>query len=283
MSKSSIHIRPVKNTSERHNRREMKLDYVREDLSHKNESWENDTVKNRREEIKKKYEASVKQKMQKKATPIREGVFLFKPETTMEDCKRLASDIEKKFGIRTFQIHLHRDEGHQDQDEWKPNLHGHLVFDWTNPKDGKSIKLDKDDMSELQTLVAETLGMERGQSSDKKHLSALQWKNKKEKEKVLAIEAKLSDLRAEQDKGRAENKRLGEMLLNNRKIANKEKNKNVIEIHRMLFEKNKEIEKMYTQTIKEQEEQHKKGERDKKQDDPKKIKPSQNRGGGMSI
>ncbi|MEO3656671.1 mobilization protein, partial [Phocaeicola vulgatus] len=49
--------------------------------------------------------------------------------------------------------------------------HAHVVFDWTQPN-GKSVRLSRDDMAELQTIASETLGMERGVSSDRKHLSA---------------------------------------------------------------------------------------------------------------
>ena len=44
-----------------------------------------------------------------------------------------------------------------------------VVFDWTQPN-GKSVRLSRDDMAELQTIASETLGMERGVSSDRKHL-----------------------------------------------------------------------------------------------------------------
>ena len=52
--------------------------------------------------------------------------------------------------------------------QWTPNLHAHVVFDWTQPN-GKSVRLSRDDMAELQTIASETLGMERGVSSDRKH------------------------------------------------------------------------------------------------------------------
>jgi hypothetical protein len=96
---------------------------------------------------------------------------------TIEDLKRLGKRLEESFGIKTIQAYIHRDEGHHNKEtgEWKPNLHGHLVFDWTDEK-GKSIRLKRDDLSELQTVVAHELNMTRGHSSSKKHLSAIQYK-----------------------------------------------------------------------------------------------------------
>lgn len=71
--------------------------------------------------------------------------------------------------------------------EWTPNLHAHLVFDWTDEK-GKTIKLNRADMVAMQTLTAEVLGMDRGVASDKKHLSSLQFKVDAEQKKLGDVE-----------------------------------------------------------------------------------------------
>ena len=55
-----------------------------------------------------------------------------------------------------------------------------MVFDWTDDK-GKFIKPNRYQMSDMQTLVAEELGMERGIPSYKKHLSAVSFKVQEEK------------------------------------------------------------------------------------------------------
>ena len=70
--------------------------------------------------------------------------------------------------------------------QWTPNLHAHVVFDWTQPN-GKSVRLSRDDMAELQTIASETLGMERGVSSDRKHLSAMQYKTECAKEQLQEL------------------------------------------------------------------------------------------------
>ena len=74
-------------------------------------------------------------------------------------------------------LFIHRDEGHYgipgDNATWKPNLHAHIVWDWMNHETGKSCKLDEKAMSDMQTLLAECLDMERGISKEitgKKHL-----------------------------------------------------------------------------------------------------------------
>jgi hypothetical protein len=191
---TSIHVQPVKGGSEQHNKREKELDYIRPELSHLNEYWEKDTQTARLENIKSRYFKSTGQKMQSKATPIREAVVVIKSETTMEDLKKLSDAYRQRFGIDTFQIAIHKDEGYP-KGEWKPNLHAHLVFDWTNQETGKSLKLNRQDMVEMQTITAEVLQMDRGVSSDKQHLTAQQYKS-------FAEEAKLKQL--EEEKARKE-------------------------------------------------------------------------------
>ncbi len=196
MAKTSIHIEPIKPSSEKHNRREKELDYIKPELTHLNESWELDSVANRLDAIKQNYFRNTGQKLQKKATPIREGVVVIDKATSMEDLRRFAEKIEERYKIKTIQIHIHRDEGHHKASEWKPNLHAHLVFDWTDSTTGKTLKLKRQDMAEIQTILAECLGMERGKSSDRQHLTAMQYKSAAEEERLMSLEKQVKHLNA---------------------------------------------------------------------------------------
>lgn len=200
MAKASIHIEPIKSSSEIHNKRLKDFDYIRKDLSEKNESWEERSVSEVRREVEEKYLRNVGQKMQKKATPIREGVVLLKPEHTMANLFRLKEKLYQKLGIKTFQMYIHKDEGHWKGEEklkqWVPNLHAHMIFDWTDDK-GKSLKLDRKQMSLIQDIVSETLKMERGQRATvtgRKHLNPLEFKAKVMLGKIIEIEKKEKDL-----------------------------------------------------------------------------------------
>lgn len=193
MSKTSIHIEPCKiGSSEQHNQRLKHLDYVRPDLSHQNERWVGVAdlpahLDNLKTLVKDKTERS----MQAKATPIREGVIVIKQDTTIAQLRGLADAIEQRWGIKTLQIYTHKDEGHTDSDgSWKPNLHAHIVFDWVNHDTGKSIKLSKQDMAEMQTMVADCLEMVRGESSDIKHLGAIQYKTQAEEQRLRTLKEK---------------------------------------------------------------------------------------------
>lgn len=193
MSKTSIHIEPCKiGSSEQHNQRLKHLDYVRPDLSHKNERWVGVAdLPAHLDNLKTLVKDKTGRSMQAKATPIREGVIVIKQDTTIAQLRGLADAIEQRWGIKTLQIYTHKDEGHTDSEgSWKPNLHAHIVFDWVNHDTGKSIKLSKQDMAEIQTMVADCLEMVRGESSDIKHLGAIQYKTQAEEQRLRTLKEK---------------------------------------------------------------------------------------------
>lgn len=195
MAQTSIHFQAVKGGSEEHNKRTKKLDYVHHELSSQNDYWESDTQEARLAFVTANAKAKTGRKMQAKATPIREAVVVISQETTMDDLKKLAKRFNDRFGIDVFQIAIHKDEGYRKgKDGLKLNLHAHLVADWTDHQSGKSLKLNRNDMSEMQTISAEVLGMERGKSSEKQHLSAIQYKIAAEEQRAEAIESKTRGL-----------------------------------------------------------------------------------------
>ena len=197
MAKTSIHLEPAKNSADKHNRREKELDYIRHALSHRNEVWCSvpDLGAKFRAEIAALVKAKTGRKMQAKATPLREGVVVIQESTTMEQLREIGNRFKKRFGVNLVHIAIHRDEGRWVDSEgystgtppddgpkpgevWKPNLHAHLIFDWYNHQTGKSIRTSRLDAIEMQDICAEVLGMERGVSSDKKHMQAAEYKAK---------------------------------------------------------------------------------------------------------
>lgn len=198
MAKTSIHVRPVLPSSEEHNQRLKPLDYVKQELTQQNTSVIRASVPETLQEIKTRYTKSTGQKMQAKATPIREAVVVLDKKTNLKDLEKLSDKFQERFGMKTFQIHIHEDEGHTNKNgEFIKNRHAHMVIDWTDQKTGKSLKLSKDDMAEMQTLTAETLGMERGQSSDKKHLTAIQFKNEVQKQEFREVQKSTKEAKLE--------------------------------------------------------------------------------------
>lgn len=204
MAKTSINVRACNiGSAERHNLRSKELDYIRPELSYRNEQWSEMKIADVLEDIREKYRQHTGQSMQKKATPIREGVVVIEDGTTLRQLQDFAERIEERFGIHTFQIYTHKDEGASVWDgnieAWKPNYHAHMIFDWTDGETGRTRKLNKQDMAEMQTMLAECLDMERGISSDRKHLSAIQYKNMVEAEKAAKIEKECRQMEHERN------------------------------------------------------------------------------------
>ena len=95
-------------------------------------------------------------------SPIREGCPPIKPNTQLKDFAPFVKWLRSK-NRDVIRIDLHHDEGHEDEEGQRiMNHHAHVVIDWTDHKTGKTVKLSKKDMEEMQTVLAESLGMERG-------------------------------------------------------------------------------------------------------------------------
>ena len=205
---TSVHIKPCNiGQSEAHNQRtKAYLDhinaeklYIRKDMMPDNQSWTSEqqgdmTLQQYYDAIGRMVKEKTGRAMQTKerervnkktgkvtkiagCTPLREGVVVCKPDTTMEQLKHFADLCRQRFGITAIQIHLHRDEGHyldpNDTSTWKPNYHAHIIWDWMNHETGKSCKLDNEDISLIQDMAAEALSMGRGMSKSetgKQHL-----------------------------------------------------------------------------------------------------------------
>ena len=232
-TKSSIHIKPCNTkSSEAHNRRtaeymrnigESKI-YIVPELSADNEQWinpdfGNPNLQTHYDNIKRMVKEKTGRAMQEKererkgkngkiikvagCSPIREGVLLIKPDTTLEEVRKFGEMCRQRWGITPLQIFLHKDEGHwlngqpdaadkesfQVGDRWfKPNYHAHIVFDWMNHDTGKSQKLNDEDM----TLASGILLMERGQSkavTGKGHLERNDFIIEKQKAELQRIDA----------------------------------------------------------------------------------------------
>lgn len=207
---SSIHICPLKPSAMFHNDRRKDMPHVRGDLTHLNEKWENPLYEGKniveiRKDIEQRYFENVHQRMQAKAVPLREGVVNIREDTTLDELRHLAERLQQEFGIHTIAIHTHRDEGHEEGGEWITNHHAHLILDWTNDQ-GKSLNLKSPDMARMQTVVAEALNMERGKSSDVKHLDAIQYKNMMQEQQNRRLLETAEQLREEISKLRISRK-----------------------------------------------------------------------------
>ena len=225
--KTSINIKPCNlGSSSPHNKRSAEYlanirkekFYIRTDLMPKNEMWVspqlgdasltdyyNQIAAMVKEKTGRAMQTKDRERVNKKtgkvttvrgSTPLKEGVVVIKEDTTMEQLQKFCKVCNERWGVTVLQVFIHRDEEHygipRDNDTWKPNLHAHIVWDWMNHDTGKSCKLDEKTMSEMQTVLAECLEMERGISKEmtgKKHLERADFilaKQKQEAERAKA-------------------------------------------------------------------------------------------------
>jgi len=156
----------------------------------------------------------VREKVIAGSSPIREGCPPILPTTKIEDFKPVVEWLEQR-GVHTIGIYLHFDEGHVDAvtKERVYNNHAHFIVDWMEHETGKSIKLNDRDMSELQTVLAEALGMERGELKEltsKEGLSAKEYREQKAGESVAKLEAQKEKLESENEELKTDNASLQE-------------------------------------------------------------------------
>ena len=119
-----------------------------------------------------------KEKVIAGSSPIREGVCPIKPDTRLEDFTPFAQWLSSK-GVRLIRVDIHRDEGHLEDGVFQCNNHAHIVADFLDHQTGKSVKLSKADCEEMQTVLAKSLGMERGtpkELSGVEGLNAIEYK-----------------------------------------------------------------------------------------------------------
>ena len=240
--KTSINIKPCNiGSSEAHNRRTAEYlanirkekFYIRTDLMARNEMWVSSQLGDTsltdyynqiaamvKEKTGRAMQTKDRERVNKKtgkvtivrgSTPLKEGVVVIKEDTTMEQLQKFCKVCNERWGVTALQVFIHRDEGHYgipgDKATWKPNLHAHIVWDWMNHETGKSCKLDEKAMSEMQTILAECLDMERGISkevTEKEHLERTDFILAKQKQEAEQAEAKKRAALAAKDKAETE-------------------------------------------------------------------------------
>lgn len=251
--KTSINIKPCNiGSSEAHNRRSAEYlanirkekFYIRTDFMARNEAWVapeledtslsdcyNQIAAMVKEKTGRVMQIKDRERVNKKtgkvtivrgSTPLKEGVVVIRGDTTMEQLQRFCGVCKQRWGITALQVFIHRDEGHYgtpgDLATWKPNLHAHIVWDWMDHDTGKSRKLDRKAMSEMQTVLAECLDMERGTSKEvtgKKHLERGDYILAKQKQEAEQARTDKEQAEAERRRIKEENKELeqvGKML-----------------------------------------------------------------------
>jgi len=263
--KTGIKFKPCNvGTAEAHNRREQKYidainrkygkTYFWTERTQLNESWRNPDYTDSLSDTLERLKILVKQKtgraMQMKAhervdrktgkvkviagsSAIREGCPPIMPDTTIEDFTEFKAWLASK-NITLISIDLHRDEGHIDEDsgELKVNNHAHIIVDWIDHQTGKSVKLSKTDCEEMQTVLAKSLGMERGtpkQDTGIEGLNAIEYKEKMAQQHYLELQQKNASLENDNTAKQQQRDQLDAEIREKAEKANRENGSKILE------------------------------------------------------
>lgn len=231
---SSINFKKSNVIQTRHNDRDLPPNYLiggdcecnrthQEALTLKNQ-----IIKNSIE----KYTEITGQKFQAKSYEW-SAVVNIKSDTTMRDLEKLSEHFETKYGFQCYQIAIHRDEGHiNEQGQKEINHHAHLEFITLNKENGRNMwrreLITPKVLRQMQSEVAEILGMQRGQDkriTKRERIEPRKYAQMKEAEKKGKKELKQELLSIREVKERLETERK-KMLQENKEL--KEANENAI-------------------------------------------------------
>lgn len=124
-----------------------------------------------------------------------EAVVNLDEKHNLADVKKVADFIQQKYHIQTCSIALHHDEGYKDKDGTvKYNHHAHICFLTMDNGISTMRKIRSKELRQMQTDVAQLLGLERGKENSK----ATRLDHKQYREKAKELE------RAEQKQKQAE-------------------------------------------------------------------------------
>ena len=183
---SSINFKRAKANAFRHNDRSQISENVFREMSKNNLCSATAEQADREmrayfDRVSKAYRERTGQKMQTTLERQRwSAVANIRADHTLKDCVALGQALAEKYGWKLLQTAIHRDEGHfekhihknanddyifEDGTEFKTNQHCHFEFLMIDERGLTSFKLrdfGRRELREIQTFVAEFLGMQRG-------------------------------------------------------------------------------------------------------------------------
>ncbi len=179
---ASGHFKPTNNIQEKHNDRTLSPSYlIPKEFRGQNEvNRTSDQAIELKERIIENAISIYEQTKKKNAPKFKAKSYLWslvvniKTNTTMSDLEKLAEHFDLKYGFQCYQIAIHRDEGYIDPETNQPhtNHHAHMEFVTLNKKNGKNMMrkahLSPKKFADMQTEIAQILGMERGKSGTKR-------------------------------------------------------------------------------------------------------------------
>lgn len=128
---------------------------IKEDLERTPEFWASTDCKSVIEGINRQMEAVHGFVPRSTAKVVREGVFLIKGSTTIEDLISLSSELSKVFGVKCFQIAIHRDVSE-----------AHMLFRWFDDRESVPMSFSATDYKKLSVYVLHYLHLPRPKAAE---------------------------------------------------------------------------------------------------------------------
>lgn len=188
-----------------HDRRQGKVpSYVNPSLTPNNRTvFEDSKILGRKSivplirQAEKLYTERTGQKCQKSFTPFRESVLVVKEGVTDEQLMNWKAKAEQLMGWKVLGIWAHNDEGHyhsrfvEGDTDFAINHHVHVLWDCQDPQTGKSLRPTRGHFSAMQDVLAEAVGMERGnfaKDTGRQRRSSQEQRIKAQEERIAQLE-----------------------------------------------------------------------------------------------
>lgn len=221
----SSHTLAAKANCLAHNRREGNVpSYVNSHLTADNRTIFEDAVIRGRKSIvpfvkaaERDYTEKTGQKCQKSFTPFRESCLVVKAGVTDAQLLDFKEQAEKLTGWKCIGIWLHQDEGHahskyiEGDEDFAINYHAHVLWDCINHDSGKAIRCDRTKLSKMQDILADAVGMERGnkaKDTGRRRRSASEQRIHSLEQRIVQLEQEAA---AREERLRAANSKAKEM------------------------------------------------------------------------
>ena len=222
----SSHTQAAKANCLAHNRREGNVpSYVNTHLSDNNRTIYEDAAIRARKSIvplvkaaERDYTEKTGQKCQKSFAPFRESCLVVKPGVTDKQLMDFKEQAEKLTGWKCIGIWLHQDEGHahskyiEGDEGFAINYHAHVLWDCINHDSGKAIRADRTKLSRMQDVLADAVGMERGNKASetgRRNRKAMEQRIIAQEERIEQLEQEVKKaMKAAEDAEQAKNQAL---------------------------------------------------------------------------
>lgn len=133
----------------------IKFSICEADLAPQPEHWQRESYAHRLNSILESVELKTGFPPSKNMRPIREGVFVVKDDTTIDDLVALGSKLRQWYTIDCFQCSIDRE-----------NNMAHMLFDWNDRETAKSVYINRSQQIAMSVMILRTLNLPRPEGTE---------------------------------------------------------------------------------------------------------------------